>query len=295
MQKPNHAPPIQYLASFEASARLSSFKAASKELCVTPSAVSQQIKSLERLLGLRLFVRKTREIELTHAGKSFYQVATRTLSTYADGFTLFEEQHYSPMLKVSMFSYIANEVVIPRLHEFQQSHPEIDMNIETTMRVRSLQNSDLDCAIRFGIPPWETNQHHLISKVCCNLLASKKYLSENPVDHFPNLEGHTLIHLRTNSNDWKNLIDTYKFTPKKELFFNSYTAGIKAAEQDLGIAIGLFPGSDTSLQDRGLVPLSPINLPLEEAYYFVRKPNTAKQDSYEALYTWLVAIFNDLS
>jgi hypothetical protein len=59
----------------------------------------------------------------------------------------------------------------------------------------------------------------------------------------------------------------------------------------------LLPSCNTHLEHlcRKLHLLLPINFPLEEAYYFVRKPNTAKQDSYEALDSWLVAIFNDLS
>ena len=287
-------PPIHLLVAFEAAARCVSFKVAAKELNVTPSAISQQIKSLEQLLGLALFTRKTREVALTNAGKSFYQVASQTLRQYRTGFSNFKERYYSPTLKISMFSYIANEVVIPNLHQFQQNHPDIDLLIETSMEVEDLANCDLDCAIRFGIPPWKDCHHDLISPVSSNLLASRDYLENNPFNEMTDLQGQTLIHIRTNTNDWHKILTNLNITPGNELFFTSYTAAIKAAEQGLGIVIGLFPTTEKIIHEGKLQTLLPNNIPTEAAYYFVTKANDTKQDNYDLLLGWLKTIFQNL-
>lgn len=294
MQKSPRPPPIHYLVAFEAAARCCSFKAAAKELNVTPSAVSQQIKSLEQHLGLSLFSRKARAIHLTEIGKSFYQIASQTITVYQQGYLRFKEQHYSPILKISMFSYIANEVVIPNLQQLRDIHPNLELLIETSMRVENLANSDLDCAIRFGKPPWEDCQYELITPITFNLLASEQYLADNPFNDLYDLQEQSLIHIRTNTNDWRQLVIALNITPINELFFNSYTAAIKAAEQGLGIVIGLFPTTDTAVREGKLRAILPDNLPLEEAYYFVSKTNHSKQQDYGLVLAWLKGLFSNL-
>lgn len=291
-QKAPKLPPIHYLVAFESAARCNSFKMAAKELGITPSAISQQIKSLETHLGLPLFTRKTRSIYLTEAGESFYQVASQTITYYQEGFKQFTQQLYALTLKVSMFSYIADEVVLPNLHAFQNTYPAIDLLIETTMRVENIENTDLDCAIRFGTPPWKGCHHRLISPVKFNLLASEKYLAHNPFNQNGHPQAHTLIHIRAGINDWSQLIGEYNIQPTDELFFNAYTAAINAAEQGLGIVIGLFPSTEPALHAGKLMPLLQENLPIEEAYYFVTKANPTKREALNQLHTWLTGLFN---
>ncbi|PCJ21888.1 MAG: hypothetical protein COB04_01510 [Gammaproteobacteria bacterium] len=293
-QKAPRPPPIHYLLAFEASARHASFKSAAKELNVTPSAISQQIKSLEQHLGLTLFTRKARAIQLTAPGESFNRIAAQTIAHYQRGFSAFAQQYYSPIVKISMFSYVANEVVIPNLHTLRQALPNLDLLIETSMRVENLVNTDLDCAIRFGAPNWTDCQIELITPVKYNLLASKQYLADNPFDHLHNLGRQSLIHLRTDTNDWQQLVTDHNITPTNELFFNSYSAAIKAAEQGLGIAIGIFPSTDKTVRDGNLVAILPEHLPLDEAYYFVSRINDAKQINYDLLLEWLKNLFRTL-
>lgn len=296
---------LQYLVAFEASARHSSFKAAGEELHVTASAVGQQVKSLERLLGLALFIRETREVQLTRAGEAFYQVAQDTLNSFNKGLSEFGNQFYSSSLNISMTTNVANEVVIPRLHEFKKSHPKIDLNIDTSMQLENLVSSNFDCAIRSGMPPWESCQFKIISQLSCNFLASKEYLEKNPINDYADLQGHTMISyyfkerdwqqvLHNGNNAWQQIHDAIHATPQEELYFNDYTSALKAAEQGLGVIIGAFPSTNRLIQECKLVPVFSANLPLDSAYYFVNKPNEARQESYDAIYSWLKSIFSEL-
>ncbi|OUS10202.1 hypothetical protein A9Q90_01865 [Gammaproteobacteria bacterium 54_18_T64] len=293
-RQPPRAPPIHYLVAFEAAARCKSFKEAAAELNVTASAVSQQIKSLEKQLGLALFARKTRAIMLTSAGESFYHLASKTTRRYQQGFAQFKEEYYSPRIKISMFSYIANELVIPNLQQFQQACPDIELVIETSMKVENLIESDLDCALRFGKPPWHGCQHTLLSHVDYNILASRAYLQKTPFKVMADLKNHTIIHHRSHINDWQALFDRHQISPKEELFFSSYAAAIKAAEQGLGLAFGLFPTVDETLRAGNLVALLREHKPLEEAYYFISKANNYKDASYQSLQRWLTGLFQAL-
>ena len=92
-------PPMQFLPAFEAAARLASFKLAAEELNVTPSAVSQQIKGLEQLLGHALFVRHPRAVELTRVGLRYYELASEVMQRYRDGHRAISNDLRTPTLR----------------------------------------------------------------------------------------------------------------------------------------------------------------------------------------------------
>ena len=296
MQTSKRNPPIQYLIAFEAAARHNSFTGAANELHITPSAISQQIKALENAIGLSLFHRKAREIHLTSAGIAYYGVAEKTLATYTAGFAQFQEQFFSPALRISMISYIANEVVIPRLHEFSMAHPDIDLTIETSMRIEQIDASDLDGAIRYGIPPWGANDVEKICDVAINLVATSQYFEKNPLNDVSDFEKQTLIHLRSEVNDWERVMQFtgFHFKPEKQLFFDSYDAAIRAAEAGLGLAIGIFPVTHRKVAEGKLTTVIPQHIPVEDAYYLVTRPNTNKSASYGKLSSWLKTVFANL-
>ena len=112
---------------------------------------------MEGHIGLALFSREKRELRLTRAGEDF-----------------------SSTLKVSMISYVANEVVIPQLHDFQQQYPDVNLVVQTSMQLENLESQDIDTAIRFGVPPWAGYDVEL-------------------------------IHIRSGVNDWERFMDSIGF------------------------------------------------------------------------------------
>jgi LysR family glycine cleavage system transcriptional activator len=289
----HRTPPIQYLTAFVAAARYNSFKVAANSLNVSPSAISQQIKSLERHLGLSLFNRQKRDLRLTRAGKSFYQVAEKTINQYEAGYAHFAEQHFSPSLKVSMIPYIANELIIPKLHHFQEKYPDLNLAIETTMQIEDLASTELDAAIRFGTPPWKGYDSELISKAQSTLVATDDYFKKHPIKSAADWQQQTLIHIRSNTDDWQRFMNQigFQFKPKKELYFDSYAAAIRAAEEGLGIALGVLPISQHKILNGQLSAFSNKHVPLEESFYLVTQTNENKQEHYQQLLQWLKEIF----
>lgn len=292
----HQTPPMQYLPAFVSAARHCSFKIAAKELNVSPSAISQQIKSLESHIGVSLFSRKKRELQLTKAGERFYKMTQKILTSYESGYSQFVGEFFSSTLKVSMIPYIANEVVIPQLYDFQQQCPDLNLVVQTSMRLENLESEELDAAIRFGRPPWENYDAELICQATSGLLATATYFNQHPIKTLEDWQQQTLIHVRSHTNDWQKFMSSinFQFTPKKELYFDSYGAGLRAAEEGLGIVMGVFPISNIKIRCGQLSALSKQFAPIEEAFYLVTKPNDSKRESYQELLSWLRGVFEAL-
>ena len=143
-------PPLNALRAFEAAARHLSLKEAANELCVTPGAISQSIKTLEQALGIDLFQRANRAIFLTDAGQTYLpQVrnAFRQISTATDQILSSTE---SGILTVSTTTCFASAWLVPRLEDFREACPAIDLHIRTGSSLADLTRGAADIAVRHG-------------------------------------------------------------------------------------------------------------------------------------------------
>lgn len=286
MQRP---PPLQLLPAFEASARLLSFSKAGLELHITTAAISQQIKQLESHLGLPLFVRLTRRVELTEAGHEFAKVVTQTLSTYRQGHAQLMHRHTRPVLRMSVSPLVAYELLIPNLAAFQSDHPDVDIRIEASMGLADFDAAPIDAAIRFGADAWPGLTSMPLCACQATIVASPALLAQAPVHGWDDLRHHTLIHPRQTRMDWaavSQFANQGKLERKGDLFLDSDLAALRAAEQGLGVAIVILPANSPLLRsDRIAAVLPPIDLPLQA--HFVCRPNSGKQALLLSAYEWM--------
>jgi len=141
------------LRTFEAAARLGSFKAAAQELFVTATAVSHQVRALESQLNVQLFVRKTRLIELTPAGAELAPVLTRAFLDIRN--TLENILSEESAITVSTTASFATLRLVPMLIEFYAAHPEFRVQLDTTTTPLDLiKERRVDIAIRYGHGPY---------------------------------------------------------------------------------------------------------------------------------------------
>mgnify|MGYP000022797635 FL=1 len=289
-------PQIQLLTAFESAARVNSFKKAATELSITASAVSQQIKQLEAYLDVQLFNRLTRRVELTEAGVAFQRVAENTLSTYRSGYSAFQQQFSKPTIRLSVIPFVAFELIIPNLHEFRQLHPDIDLRIETSMALIDFDKEPIDAALRFGDGNWNGVEKLIISDCQSALVASRSLLESRPINSLDDLASHTLIHTRSSEDDWQkvaNNLGVSKIVGKNYLVMDSYLSAMKAAEEGLGIAIGLFPLNNKWVRMGRLVTVfEPIDISYKN--YFVFRRNDRKQKQLACCFQWLKAKYQAL-
>lgn len=146
--------PLNALRAFEASARHLNFTHAALELYVTQAAVSHQVRILEERLGIVLFKRLPRGLEMTDEARVMFAVLTEAFSNIEDVFRQFEGGQYREILTVAAVGTFAVGWLLPRLEKFKQKHPFIELRLRTNNNIVNLAAEGLDFAIRFGNGVW---------------------------------------------------------------------------------------------------------------------------------------------
>jgi LysR family glycine cleavage system transcriptional activator len=148
-------PPLTALRAFEAAARLGSFSRAAEEISVTHSAVSHQVRALERALGAPLFQRNGKRVTLTAAGRSFAERVGAALRDIAEAAQLVRRgARDRNALTISTLPSFAARWLMPRLGRFMERHPQIEVTVHTSIALVDMERDEVDLAIRFGRGEW---------------------------------------------------------------------------------------------------------------------------------------------
>lgn len=294
---PGNLSSLNLLRAFEAAARLGGFRAAADELCVTPSAVSQQVRQLEEQLGVALFERHAQGITLSAAGRQYWEEIAPHLAGLARATETLRRRHARALLRVSLMPPVASRVVFPHLREFQQRHPDIELRLDVALAQADLLQAPVDLAIRFGEPPWPGCEHRellplFIRPVCPPAIDREFALTGHPerLKHAP------LIHMSGRPDAWPEFFARTGLGPAQpaaEFHVDDYPAAIEAA-RSLGVALATWP-LEQPLIDRGelaapLPPLGPIG-----AVYAVALKGRLAEPALQAFLDWLQARFAALN
>lgn len=146
--------PLNALRAFEGAARHLSFTNAAIELCVTSAALSHQVKALEERLGVLLFRRLPRGLSLTDEGQVLLPVLRDSFDRIADALARFQGGIMREVLTVGAVGTFAVGWLLPRLPDFHQAYPFVDLRLSTNNNRVDLAAEGLDYAIRFGDGAW---------------------------------------------------------------------------------------------------------------------------------------------
>jgi DNA-binding transcriptional LysR family regulator len=192
-------PPIQCLLTFEALARLRSVTQTSDELCVTPSAVSHRVKQLEQIIGTKLFGRA--DFSLTIEGSAY-------LAHVREGLAMLQKFPSSAAapgkrkLRLAVTPTFARAILIPRLRQFTEAYPEIELTLQISIPLLDVVAEDADLLIRFGAGRYADLEHVCLLKDEVAPLASPGFVREHgPFELAQDLEGETL--LRSPLEPWR--------------------------------------------------------------------------------------------
>ncbi|MEM8551253.1 MAG: transcriptional regulator GcvA [Pseudomonadota bacterium] len=236
-------PSLTALRAFEAAARHMSFAAAADELAVTPAALSFQIKSLEEALGAPLFVRRTRAVDLTDAGRALAPHVSAGFDAFRQGWDSVQRLQNNNRLVVTAGPGFTAKWLAPGLPRFAQAHPEIELRFVSTLQMLDFARDGIDLAIRFGDGPdgdffCETLLEDYVLPVMRPEIAARL---KEPRD----LLGETLIHDESISflrpaPSWQGWFDASGIeddAPSGPSFTQADHA-IDAAEEGLGVVLG---------------------------------------------------------
>ena len=196
-------PPLKALPAFEQAAHHLSFSAAARELNLTHGAISRQMKSLETHLGVRLFRRLNRRLELTDAGSAFLPAARTALDVVEASAARLSAGGRQGPLVVSCLPTFMMRWLIPRLYDFNARHPAIDVRLSASSAAVDFAREGVDVAIRIGAGPWPDGieahafMNEEIGPVCSPALVERRKL-RRPGD----LRQHALLHTETRPDAW---------------------------------------------------------------------------------------------
>jgi LysR family glycine cleavage system transcriptional activator len=287
-------PPLHTLEAFDAAARALSFKRAAGELHLTPSAISHQIKSLEHFLGIDLFRRGNRTLELTDGGRAYLAVVRDTLTRLREGSGRVVQRYGRASLKISMGPYLASEIVVPALASFQEAHPDIDVRIETELRPIDLLQEDLDIALRFGRGQWPHLTAERLMTVAavpvCTPALARQLRKTTPAQ----LGAVALIHsipLPDGWQDWARGAGVTLGAAASDIWLDSYLAILRAAEQGVGLAMGLVPMVNPWLRQKKLaMPWPQLRSELPQGYYLLHRKDDGERREVLLFRDWLQAL-----
>lgn len=164
--------PLNALRAFEASARHLSFTRAALELCVTQAAVSQQVRILEDRLNRVLFKRLPRGLEMTDEAQALFAVLTDAFGQIDTIFRQFEGGEYREVLTVAAVGTFAVGWLLPRIEQFRQAHPFVELRLRTNNNVVNLAAEGLDFAIRFGNGLWPATHNEMLFEAPLTVLCT---------------------------------------------------------------------------------------------------------------------------
>ncbi len=147
-------PPLNALRAFAAAGRHLSFRKAAHELAVTPTAISHQIRNLEADLGVRLFRRMTRRLQLTEAGQRLLPELAGAFDRIAGAVERMRQGEAGGALTISSLSTFTYRWLAPRLQRFQAAHPQYEIKVEVSSRLVDFARDEIDVGIRHGYGPW---------------------------------------------------------------------------------------------------------------------------------------------
>ncbi|NNF77554.1 MAG: LysR family transcriptional regulator, partial [Rhizobiales bacterium] len=173
-------PPLNSLRAFESAARWLSFSKAADELFVTPAAISQQIKQLEDYLGIALFHRMTRAVRLTEEARTVLPLVTEGFDKLAEAVEHLAQNQETGVLTVSSAPTFAQKWLLPRLPNFGDKHPDIDLRLDASLLSRDFERDGIDIGIRLGLGDYPGLHVARVFGEQVSVVCSPKLLTADP-------------------------------------------------------------------------------------------------------------------
>lgn len=284
-------PSLNGLRAFEAAARHGSLTRAAGELHVTHSAVSHQIRTLEAELGVALFRRAGRGVELSAVGAELETALTDAFTRIARAVARVRGGDRAGILTISVEPSFAARWLVLRLGRFGMAHPAIDLRLAATAALADFAREDVDVAIRHGRGPW-------YGLAAVRLMPARMFpvgspalvgLAAPPLAPAA-LTGFTLIHEGDEREwaEWLAAADVSGGDASRGPRFDDGNLALAAAISGQGIALADEALAGDALADGRLLRLSPVEIATDKAYWLVHPPEAAQLPKVAAFRDWLL-------
>jgi LysR family glycine cleavage system transcriptional activator len=307
-------PPLNALRAFEATGRHLSVKKAAAELNVTPAAVSHQIKALEEFLGVQLFLRRNRALELTEAARACLPKLREGFDSLVQAVERLRAHKGGGRLTVSAAPSFAARWLMPRLHRFLESHPEVDVRVSARLRQTAegarrgaaaeratvdAWLADSDVAILYGRGDYPGFRVDKLFALTLTPICSPRLITdpEHPLVRPADLKHHLLLHDDTGDlydgvpfwEVWLRAAGVEGVDLSRGPHFSHAVLAFEAAIEGHGVVATLPLLAESDLHSARLVTPFALRVPLQSSYFLVCAESAAERKEVAAFREWLLA------
>ncbi|HLS67880.1 MAG TPA: LysR substrate-binding domain-containing protein [Kiloniellales bacterium] len=286
-------PPLDYLIAFEAAARLGGFTAAAERLNLSQAAISRQIKLLEERLGVRLFYRGYRSVQLTSEGRSFLHHVRTALDIVEKGVQDLQEEAGRARVSLAATQSVSTLWLMPRLGRLRRDNPNLDIHLVSTDLDREALASDHDLIILRGDGIWPDFEAELLLDEEIFPVCTRRYAEQHGLSDLQALHHCTLIEVASHHTDWMDwgrwlaAKDVAESGGAGDLVFNTYALAIQAAVDSLGVALGWRHLVDRHLEAGTLIRPLPVSLRTASGYFLLQRQDSQPTPASQAVRSWL--------
>jgi LysR family transcriptional regulator, glycine cleavage system transcriptional activator len=294
---PRAIPPLTALLAFERAASQLSFRRAARDLALSPSAISHQIRGLEAQFGVKLFVRGARAVRLTADGERYLAKVSPALAALQEAGRemLRHRRDGSSELWISALPFFTSTVLIPALSDFKRRNPGVTLRIEATHQYADFNASRVDVAIRYGREHSTGLKFEPLVEVG-GLPVCAPALIKGGLRHPEDLSRQVLIHLTSQPRAWPNWLKQAGIAhliPRGHLWLDSVPAMLEAAEHGLGVTLAMAPliKARPGFGKKLVAPFDVASSPAE-TIYLVSRTEQARDRRIGALRRWITDAVN---
>jgi len=285
---------LRAIRVFCVAAARNSFREAAESLFLTSSAVSHQIKHLETELNVQLFKRTARSLQLTGEGAALYEDISPLVSDFDTIISQHTKAPATKSLRISVQPFFASELFVPRLPEFIEQHPDIDISIDTSDETPERHPGTADVSIRFFRRTPRSLEFdslfalRLVPAGTPALYDQIKLKSGRIVTELP-----LIVHESRPKawQEWQHSSGIRLPKQKKIVRLDSMIAVARAAERGLGAALVPRQLSESWFESESLVQLFEHELLTKDTYYIVYRKEDRDNEEIQAFRQWVLEKF----
>ena len=284
-------PPLNWLRTFEVSARYLNFTLAATELNMTQAGVSQQIKGLESQLGVALFKRLPRGLELTDAGKAYIPVVHESVERLSLATDEIFGKGRNRLLTIRSTLVFFVHWLAPRIHRFRERYPDIGLRFSSNIWVDEEQK-EADLEIRYGNGSWNGFRSERLTwdelLPVCNPVS---VMGMSPPKTAEELANHTLLHVVGYEEGWGFWLNQAGFPEvdsEKGIQMDTLISAFEMATLGQGIALGRTSLVADMIESGRLIAPFPVRVPASDAFYLATPDQQYEHPFAETFRNWIL-------
>lgn len=281
--------PLNGLRVFTAVAERLSFTEAAHALDVTPAAVSSQIKSLEDQLETQLLYRHSRSVRLTPQGAHLLPGLQRGFAELEHAIELLRKHRSSGQLNISLLGSFLQKWLLPRLSDFYQRHPEVDLRFNSSSNLVDFMSTDFHAAVRYGRGQWQgLRAEHVMNDWVFPVASPALAERLGAVNTVGDLSKYPLLHSEHEPwSDWLRRLGGDNTRLERGPVLEDAVKVLNAAERGEGLALARWSLVADDLVAGRLQRIGTQSVQQSSAYYFVAPPEHFELPKVQRFQEWL--------